>query len=84
MLFPFAFYKGATDILMSILLFIPSPLFCLSNNVLPLLPTIGGEENCFIPAVDIFFYFSYLNAIPPPPALLILPYFFVVFTSKVK
>jgi len=55
------------------------------SSIFPAFPTTGGDENYLIPALEIFFLFRfYLNAIPPPPARLIFPYFLVVFTKRVK
>lgn len=62
----------------------PLAIAYLSSIVLAL-PTTGGDENYFMPALYRFFLFRfYLKAMPPPPALLMLPYFLVVFTSKVR
>jgi hypothetical protein len=48
-------------------------------------PITGGDENCFTPEAGVLFLLRYcLKVIAPPPALLIFPYFLVVFTNKVK
>jgi len=78
----YPFWIGAAIRFTDILALEKGPL-CFSNKV-PLVGT-GGDWNCLMPVVAIFFLLTeFLKAIAPPPALLIFPYFFVVLTSNVR